>query len=111
MPDDLASTLAGIRDRAGVFAKVGPPRPSASANAAFASAADVPPLLAAIEAALKEADDWDAEARGIFLEAARTADAGEVGAASALQSSAADLREAITRKLTGKEAGDGTPPA
>jgi hypothetical protein len=62
-----------------------------------------PLLLAAIEAALAKADDWDAEARGIFLEAARTADAGEVGAASALQSAAADLRAAITTALTGTE--------
>ena len=66
----------------------------------------MPRLLAAVEAALKLADDWGAEARGIFLEAARTADAGEVGAASALQSSAADLRAAITTALTGEEAGD-----
>lgn len=61
------------------------------------------PLLAFAEAVLKLADDWDAEARGIFLEAARTADAGEVGAASALQSSAADLREAITAALAGTQ--------
>jgi len=64
-------------------------------------------LLAAVEAALKAADEWDAEARGIFLEAARTADAGEVGAASALQSAAADLRTVIAAALAGKQAGDG----
>ena len=64
-----------------------------------------PSLLAAVEAVLELADDWDAEARGIFLVAARTADAGEVGAASALQSCAADLREAISREITGKGEG------
>ena len=55
MTDDLAATLAGIRERAGVFVKLGPPRPVASAvaNAAYASAADVPPLLAALEAVLE----------------------------------------------------------
>ena len=103
MADDPASTLAGIRednDRVIALCAIAP------AAVRQLAEHDVPALLAAIEAALKEADDWEAEARGIFLEAARTSDAGEVGAASALQSAAADLRAAITAALGGKEAGD-----
>lgn len=78
----------------------------ADAEFIIAARTAFPLLLAAVEAALKLADDWDAEARGILLEAARTADAGEVGAASALQSSAADLRAAITAELAGTQPGE-----
>ena len=58
MADDPTAILAAIRDRAGVFAKLGPPRPalgfgSEVYNAAIASAEDAPSLLAAIEAVLK----------------------------------------------------------
>jgi hypothetical protein len=106
MPDDLTSTLADIRERQALAsdASLGFSRME-ERHAALIKVAyeDVPLLLAAVEAALKEADEWDAEARGIFLEAARTADAGEVGAASALQSAAADLRAAITAALGGTQ--------
>ena len=53
-PDsDPSATLEAIRDRAGVVAKLGPPRPGGDLiNAAHRSAADVPRLLAAVEAVL-----------------------------------------------------------
>ena len=51
---DPASALQAIRDRAGIVAKLGPPRPGGDLiNAAHRSAADVPRLLAAVEAALE----------------------------------------------------------
>ena len=99
---DLTAALAGIRERGYRNGATG----AECARLSDAAAVDIPRLLAAVEAALKLAGDWDAEARGIFLEAARTADAGEVGAASALQSSAADLREVISREITGKGESD-----
>lgn len=52
--DPAASALQPIRDRAGIVAKLGPPRPGDDlAGAAHRSAADVPRLLKAAEAALK----------------------------------------------------------
>ena len=65
MPDpaDPSATLEAIRDRAGVVAKLGPPRPGGDLiNAAHRSAADVPRLLAAVEAVLKLADALTAPA-------------------------------------------------
>lgn len=58
---DPSAALEAIRDRAGVVAKLGPPRPGGDLiNAAHRSAADVPRLLAAVEAVLEEADDFEA---------------------------------------------------
>jgi hypothetical protein len=66
MPDTTPSSPASaaldeIKDRAAVFAKLGPPRSAhpargigaESVNAGYASAADVPRLVAAIEAVLE----------------------------------------------------------
>src|SRR5689334_22335412 len=48
------AALQAIRDRAGAVAKLGPPRPGGDLiNAAHRSAADVPRLLAAVEAVLE----------------------------------------------------------
>ena len=55
MPDaDLASTLAGIRERYERGAKI-----TATGRDVCASADDVPALLAAVEAALEKADGWE----------------------------------------------------
>ena len=101
---DPVTILAAIRERRANSDFDGLWRPTVADLDLFGD--DIPRLLKAVEAALKLADKWEAEARGIFLEAARTAEAGEVGVASALQSAAADLREAIRASLTGQEAGD-----
>lgn len=51
---DPSAAIQSIRDRAGIVAKLGPPRPGGDLiNAAHRSAADVPALLKAVEAALK----------------------------------------------------------
>lgn len=78
------------------------------ADSAFIAAAraDVPRLLKAVEAALKLADDWDAESdhlddlaeRGDGDEEGRPVMAGQ---AIAYHDAAVDLREAITAALAG----------
>ncbi len=70
------------------------------ANADFIAHAreDIPLLLAAIEAALKLADEWEMTAATLDGGTAR---------ANALLDCTASFREAITRELTAKEAGDG----
>lgn len=70
-PSDPSATLQAIKDRAGVVAKLGPPRPGGDLiNAAHRSAADVPRLVAALEAVLKlhrkqdkPVRSWDLELR------------------------------------------------
>jgi hypothetical protein len=72
---------------------------------------DVPLLIAAIEAALKPADRWEAEAARLDkLAEAETDPQSRIAIslrAQAFEDCARELREAITAALTGKEAGDG----
>lgn len=117
-PDDadLSATLAPIKERAGVLAKLGPPRPaqgfgSETCNAAIASAGDVPGLVAFAEAVLKLADEWDAESDARDDESERPG-ADEEGAlvlrgqAITYHECAGELREAVTATLTREEAGN-----
>jgi len=68
MPDDSASaTLAAIRARSEVASKIEVTW-KAQAQRARASAADVPPLLAAVEAALELADEWEAKSAEIWAQ-------------------------------------------
>ena len=103
-----SATLEAIRDRAGVVAKLGPPRPGGDLiNAAHRSAADVPSLVAALEAALKLADDWKAEAARMEpsgADAVQPAMPGNYlvsGRIGALEDCVQELREGITRALNG----------
>lgn len=99
--DPVATTLAGIRHRW-------------EARRGYSlgfDPVDAPLLLAAIEAVLKLADDWAAESDELddLAEKPGTDEEGRPimqGQALAYNSCAGDLREAITRELTGKEAGD-----
>jgi hypothetical protein len=115
-PDDLSATLAGIKDRAAVFAKLGPPRPalgfgSEIYNAAIASAGDVAALVAFAEMALALADGWTAEAERLQGVAREQAVAGTDkqrrgttgGLAVAHADCARALREAIIAALTRDE--------
>ena len=93
---DPSATLEAIRDRAGVVAKLGPPRPGGDLiNAAHRSAADVPRLLAALEAVLKLADDW--------MNTPWPEDGGDRAGVATEQIilDGTSLREAITRALNG----------
>lgn len=90
-PDEASATLAGIRERSAKAL----PGFSSDVRTYVDSANDVPFLLAAVEAVLKLADDWDREAREI---------PGFKGiGASAYQACAKEIREAITTALAGKE--------
>lgn len=92
----LTAALQAIRDRAGVVAKLGPPRPGGDLiNAAHRSAADVPRLVAALEAVLRLADELDVPP--YFLDDVTAARRGV----------ALRFREAIISALTGQEAPDG----
>ena len=104
--DQLTATLSGIRSRHRPVTILAGSRDQVCESDRRRWPCHAHVLGEALDAVLKLTDDWDAEARNIYLEAVRTADAGEVGAASALQSAAGDLREAITRALTG-EGGNG----
>jgi hypothetical protein len=112
MADGLAA-LQAIRGRAGIVAKLGPPRPGGDLiNAAHRSAADVPRLLKAVEDALKLADDWDAKAREIAEQITSQDTEGAVAGFKVIgvtryQEGARALREAITTALAGKDADDG----
>jgi len=121
MPDPLASTLAGVQQRADAAAAM-----DIDVLAAFngvsiggviaASAVDVPPLLAAVEAVLEEAADWTKTAAILDGKAERALDTGKLsgpatsallsGRAQAYQDCAQALREAITAALLGEGAGD-----
>jgi hypothetical protein len=85
-PDDLASTLAGIRERSEVASKIEVSW-KAQIQRARASANDVPVLLAAVEAVLK-LGDRSGEATDPTLP-------GHVDVYM--------IREAITRELTGPQ--------
>ena len=105
MADDLTAILAAIRDRAGVFAKFGPPRPalgfgSEVYNAAIASAEDASSLVAAVEAVLKAADSARARQQ-VYLP-------GSVTQPISWDLDPAKIREAIRAALagTGKEGGE-----
>ena len=103
MPDaDLASTLAGIRERQALaadkglgFARMG------ERHAALLAVAyeDAPVLIAAVDAALKAADDWDVPGECL------NDDMSDPNTQA--RDCARELRAAITAALTGKEADDG----
>jgi hypothetical protein len=104
VPDDrVAATLAGIRerlDRAFTY------------DDWFRVGRDIPPLVAAVEAVLKQADHFASEADR-FGKLSETADE-ESGAALAALAAwqaydrcAKTFREAITAALTGQERSDG----
>lgn len=76
---------------------------------------DVPRLLAAVEAVLKQADDWGAEAVKAEDRAQLASERGDNTAcavlyarATALNQNARGLREAITRELSREGGGDGS---
>ena len=81
MTADLSSTLAGIRERYDEAAEGLSPEARK-----YLECADVPPLVAAIDAVLKLADEWEDSA--------------------AIIDPATPLREAISTALTGQETGD-----
>jgi len=91
-PGPVRAELARIRNRAALA--------YASPAAAGASAADVPRLLAALDAVLGMPGKWDEIDDGPV--SALTEDRGWVRAACAR-----DLREAITRELLGEEGASG----
>ena len=98
-PDDLASTLDEIRD-------------DNIDSYADGSTSDLPRILAAIEKALKKADDWDAAATASAAAASRQGPSrmtrAMLGARSQVHRECAQaLRETIGAALAGKEAGDG----
>lgn len=110
MPDDLAALLAPIRERAEDAKEYmqGDPMPP--------SLDDVPRLVAAVEAALDQADDLTRKSEALDAEAEYIAGEHPEAAAVAVlkreRSIAYDecarwFREAIAAALAGKEAGDG----
>ena len=103
------STLAAIRERGYRNGATG----AECARLSDSAAVDVPVLLAAIDAALKVADEWDAlakklESRSEFLfeRSGETAAVMLDGRSQAHKDCARALREAISRELTGQETGD-----
>ena len=118
MPDGrAASTLAGIKERQALAsdASLGFSRMDERHDALIKVAyEDTPRLLAAIEAALKAAHDWERKADEADDRAEAASGRGPAGTSlmlssrgQALHDCSFALREAITRELTGKEAGDG----
>lgn len=104
MADELTATLAAIRDRGYRNGATG----AECARLSDAAADDVPVLLAAVEAVLKAADDFDFEAsrqeRGAGLSAASGGmiiPAGQRGRAETHRDCARTLREAIRAALAG----------
>jgi len=92
MPDDPSSLLSGIRER---YVRASAQSGAAARGDYIKSAADVPRLLAAVDAALKLADEAEPVER-------------DYGGEPIWWSlSPAELRAAITAALTGEEAGDG----
>ena len=96
-PDPLTAFLAGAAERS---------RTALTGTQSFghgatmqASAADVPPLLAAVEKVLAEADRWAA--------LAPPDDWGESMHGTALADAGRSLREAISRELLGEGETDG----
>jgi len=114
--DDLAALLAPLRARAAevqrmrhpVAALIQSEAPASLLRLLAVSAQDSGRLLKAAEAALKAADDWDAESDRLddladkpgTDEEARPVLSGE---AQGYSDCAAGLREAITTALTGKD--------
>jgi hypothetical protein len=97
-PDPLAAELAGVRERAERIANHG-----ATALPAIAAALDdVPRLLAAVEAVLKQAADWEAE-RGHPLSEHAERTSLLFAAKYARVDAGVALREAITSKLLSEE--------
>jgi len=99
--DQLASTLAGIRVRNNKASYTDPISLAITAD-------DVPVLLAAIDAVLKLADDWEADAAAIARRVEGHAARGDGhaaafarGSAEALDDCVRTLREAISRELSG----------
>ena len=122
-PDDdrVASTLAEaqrIADALGFACRI-PDKtpdffacggPAAEAYWAYFTPARISSLLAALEAVLKLAGDWEKEGRRLDDLAGETKDPQSRIAVSlraqAFEDCALELRAAITAKLTGKETGD-----
>lgn len=109
MPDDLSAILSGIRERGYRNGATG----AECARLSDSAAVDVPVLLAAIDAALKVADEWDAQAKKLesrseflFERSGETAAVMLDGRSQAHKDCARALREAISRELTGQETGD-----
>lgn len=102
--DPAVSALDGIRERVATLLPMYPD----SHYMIDALVQDVSRLVAAVEAALKLADDLDAEAARLLATAARlrTGATGTQNRAWAHRDCAKALREAITAALTGKETGD-----
>jgi hypothetical protein len=101
MADDLAATLAEIRRRysnTNYGVTTDSPRPL---SVAIASAADIPVLLAAVEAALKAADELE------HIKTGPPSGKEDEAAALGLSWCAARVREAISAALTGTETTDG----
>ena len=104
MPDDPSATLSGIRERYAHGARI-----TATGRDVCASADDVPLLLAALEAVLKLADEWEAKAAELHDMADRAAGRGadpyrvnEIGVrAETYSTRSRELREAISRELSG----------
>ena len=93
-PDDLTAALRPIKNRAAIA--------YASPRACSQSQADVPVLVAALEAVLKLADDWAREGEGPIWRL----DDEDAGERMASREHATALREAITREITGKRESD-----
>src|SRR5512135_2882039 len=116
-PDaDPAATLEAIKERAKSAAAMDIDVLAAFSGVSVggviaASAVDVPVLVAALEAALDLADDWDAESDNLddLAERPGADDEGAPimsGQAIAYHNCAEALREAITREITGKGESD-----
>ena len=104
--DPVASALDGRLDVIRAHSDLDGPR----FNPNFTCDVHVPRLLAAVEAALKLADDLDAEAARLLATAARLrtgAATGTQNRAWAHRDCAEAIREAIGAALAGKETGDG----
>jgi hypothetical protein len=108
MSDDLTAILAGIKERRASRAEHAP--------GMGAPAAEFDLLVAAVEAVLKLADEWDAEFARLEpsgADATGRAMPGNYlvsGRTGALEDCAQALRAAITRELSGKDGtkGEGT---
>lgn len=91
---DPSAALSGIRERGYRNGATG----AECARLSDSAAADIPVLVAALEAVLKLADNWEATAATLDGGTAR---------ANALLDCTASFRETITRELSGQETGDG----
>jgi hypothetical protein len=114
LPDDkVASELAAIRERAVNELEKWRLTPEPSGGIHM-SAHDVPRLLAAIEAVLALAADWDETGAKLHDAAERASDRGALpertnlmdGRAQAHQDCAASLRDCVSRSLLGEDKPD-----